>query len=257
MDEITIISWNVNGIRAVSKKGFLEWMNNKPGDIVAIQETKAHKEQLSDEILNINDYESFFSSAIRKGYSGVATYTDIKPKKVLKGFDIKKFDDEGRIIQLNFDKFILLNIYYPNGGMSDERLQYKMDFYDGFLDYANKLKNEGNNLVICGDFNTAHKEIDLARPKQNEDVSGFLPIEREWMDKFIENGYVDTFREFNKDGENYTWWSYRTKARNRNVGWRLDYFFVNEEFKDDVIDSYILSDVLGSDHCPIAIKLKI
>lgn len=171
--------------------------------------------------------------------------------------DIDKFDIEGRFQRLDFDDFILLNVYWPNGKMGEERLQYKLDFYDEFLDYTNNLRDEGNNLVICGDLNTAHKEIDIARPKENEKVSGFMPIEREWIDKFLANGYVDTFRMFNKEPDQYTWWSYRTKARDRNVGWRLDYFFVNEEFKDNVKDSYMLYDVMGSDHCPIGLKIEI
>ena len=170
---------------------------------------------------------------------------------------IDKFDTEGRLHRLDFDDFILLNVYWPNGGMSDERLQYKLDFYDAFLKYTNNLRDQGNNMVICGDLNTAHKPIDIARPKENEKVSGFMPIEREWIDKFLANGYVDTFRMFNDQPAQYTWWSYRTKARNRNVGWRLDYFFVNEEFKDNVVDSYILSDVMGSDHCPIGLDIEI
>jgi len=170
---------------------------------------------------------------------------------------IDKFDTEGRLHRLDFDDFILLNVYWPNGGMSDERLQYKLQFYDSFLDYTNELRDQGNNLVICGDLNTAHKPIDIARPKENEKISGFLPIERQWIDKFLANGYIDTFRMFNNQPAQYTWWSYRTKARNRNVGWRLDYFFVNEEFKDNVVDSYILSDVMGSDHCPIGLDIEI
>ncbi|WP_067092836.1 exodeoxyribonuclease III [Methanobrevibacter curvatus] len=257
MKELTLISWNVNGIRAISKKGFLDWMKGNPANIVSIQETKAHKKDLNDEIINIPNYKSYFSSAERKGYSGVATYSDVEPISVSKGFHIEKFDSEGRVLQLDYENFSLLNIYYPNGGMNDERLRFKLEFYDAFLQYANLLKDQGKNIIICGDFNTAHKEIDLARPKQNEDISGFLPIEREWMDIFESNGYVDTFREFNPNPDNYTWWSYRTKARDRNVGWRLDYFFVNEEFKHNVLDSYILSDILGSDHCPISIKIKI
>ncbi len=170
---------------------------------------------------------------------------------------IDKFDHEGRFQRFDFDDFILLNLYWPNGGMGEDRLQFKLEFYDTFLDYSNNLRDEGNNLVICGDLNTAHKPIDIARPKENEKVSGFMPIEREWIDKFLDNGYVDTFRMFNGQPEQYTWWSYRTRARDRNVGWRLDYFFVNEEFKDNVIDSYILSDVMGSDHCPIGLNIEI
>ncbi|MDR1820164.1 MAG: exodeoxyribonuclease III [Methanobrevibacter sp.] len=257
MKELRLLSWNVNGIRAAVKKGFLDWMKTNPGDILAIQETKAQIEQLSDNILNISNYNSYFNSAVKKGYSGVGVYSNIEPKSIINGFNIERFDIEGRVLRCDYDDFILLNIYYPNGGMSDERLQYKLEFYDAFLDYVNNLRDAGNNLVICGDLNTAHKPIDLSRPKENEKVSGFMPIEREWIDKFLANGYVDTFRMFNKEPENYTWWSYRTKARNRNVGWRLDYFFVNEEFKDNVTDAYILSDVMGSDHAPIGLKIKI
>lgn len=257
MDEIKLISWNVNGIRAAHRKGFIDWLIEEEGDIVSVQETKAHIDQLPRKLINIPGYNSYFSSAQRKGYSGVGTYTKLKPNQVINGMGIKKFDIEGRLIRLDYDDFTLLNIYYPNGGSGEERLQYKLDFYDAFLDYANNLVDEGLNLIICGDVNTAHKAIDLARPKQNEETSGFLPVEREWVSKFLDNGYVDTFREFNTEGENYTWWSYRTKARDRNVGWRLDYFFVNDEFKSHVKDSYILSDVLGSDHCPIALKIKL
>jgi exodeoxyribonuclease-3 len=257
MKELRLLSWNVNGIRAVVKKGFLDWMKTNPGDIIAIQETKAQVEQLSDDIMNVPNYNSYFNSAVRKGYSGVGVYSNIEPKSIINGFNIEKFDIEGRVLRCDYDDFILLNIYYPNGGMSNERLQYKLEFYDAFLDYVNNLRDAGNNIVICGDLNTAHKPIDLFRPKENEKVSGFMPIEREWIDKFSANGYVDTFRMFNKEPKNYTWWSYRTKARDRNVGWRLDYFFVNEEFKDNVTDAYILSDVMGSDHAPIGLKIKI
>jgi len=257
MKELSLLSWNINGIRAVAKKGFLDWMKTNPGDIIAIQKIKATVEQLSDEILNISNYNSYFNSAVRKGYSGVGVYSNIEPKTIINGFNIEKFDKEGRVLRCDYDNFILLNIYYPNGGMNDERLRYKLEFYDAFLTYTNNLRDQGNNLVICGDLNTAHKPIDIARPKENEKISGFLPIERQWIDKFLDNGYVDTFRMFNKEPDNYTWWSYRTRARDRNVGWRLDYFFVNEEFKNHVVDSYMLSDVMGSDHCPIGLKIKI
>ena len=258
MTDIRLISWNVNGIRAIHKKGFLDWFNEEKADIVCLQETKAQIDQLPKKLVNIPDYTSYFNSAERKGYSGVATYTAIEPKEVYSGMGIEKFDVEGRLQRLDFDGFTLLNIYYPNGGSGDERLKYKLDFYDAFLDYTNDLRDKGHNLVICGDLNTAHKEIDLARPKNNEDVSGFLPIEREWVTKFLDNGYIDTFRMLHGDEKDqYTWWSYRTRARERNVGWRLDYFFVNEEFKDNVKASYIKSDIMGSDHCPIALEIEI
>ncbi|MGL6298883.1 MAG: exodeoxyribonuclease III [Methanobacteriaceae archaeon] len=260
---VDIVSWNVNGIRAIHKKGFLDWISeNKSSnginmDILCIQEIKAQVDQLPKKLVNIPDFKGYFNPAERKGYSGVATYSSLDVNDCSKGFGIEKFDIEGRVLRLDFDDFILFNVYFPNGGSNTTRLNYKLDFYNEFLDHINDLRDAGNNLVICGDVNTAHKPIDIARPKENEKVSGFMPIEREWIDKLLDNGYVDTFRMFNNEPKNYTWWSYRTKARDRNVGWRLDYFFVNEEFKDKVIDSYILGDVMGSDHCPIGIKLDI
>ena len=255
MKKIRILSWNVNGIRAVHKKGFLDWLNKEKPDILCIQETKAQQEQLADELINVEGYNSYFSSAVRKGYSGVAIYTKAEPKSIKKGFGIEKFDSEGRILIAEYSEFILFNIYYPNGKAREERLHYKMDFYDAFLAYADKLKKKGKNLVICGDVNTAHKEIDLARPKENEKISGFLPEERAWMDKFVEHGYIDTFRMFNREPENYTWWDMMTRARERNVGWRIDYFFVSENFKKKVKNAFILSEVMGSDHCPIGIEI--
>ena len=251
-----ILSWNVNGIRAAYKKGLLDWFKKEDPDILCIQETKAHPEQLTDDLRNVDGYESYFSSGERKGYSGVAIYTKQKPKKVEHGFGVKKFDSEGRILVAEYPKFVLMSIYYPNGKASAERLKYKMEFYDAFLKFANKLKKQGKNIIICGDVNTAHKEIDIARPKENEKVSGFLPEERAWIDKFLSNGYLDTFRMFNKEPDNYTWWDMITRARERNVGWRIDYFYVNEEFKKKVKDAFILADVRGSDHCPIGIELK-
>ena len=257
MDELNLISWNVNGIRAFHRKGFIDWLQKEDADIVSIQEIKAQIDQLPRKLINVPGYKSYFNSALRKGYSGVATYSKEGPNQVINGMGIERFDVEGRLLRLDYDDFTLLNIYYPNGGSGEERLQYKMDFYDAFLDYTNGLVDEGYNLVICGDLNTAHRPIDLARPKENEETSGFLPIEREWVSKFLDNGYADTFRMFNQDPDYYTWWSYRTRARDRNVGWRLDYFFVNDEFKSHVKDSYILSDVMGSDHCPIGLKIKV
>ena len=254
---IKIYSWNVNGIRAIHKKGFLEWLDEDRPEILCIQETKANLDQLPKKLANVDGYKSYFNSAERKGYSGVGLYSSIKPTKIENGFGIKKFDMEGRVQIADYDDFVLFNIYFPNGKMSNDRLKYKLDFYDVFLEHANNLRDEGRNIVICGDVNTAHKEIDLAHPKENSKISGFLPVERAWIDKFLENGYVDTFRMFNNEPEQYTWWSYRTKARDRNVGWRLDYFFVNEEFKNNIKASYILSDVLGSDHCPIGIEIVI
>jgi exodeoxyribonuclease-3 len=255
MQEIRIISWNVNGLRAIHKKGFLEWFKNENTDILCLQETKVAYDQLPKSLKRVDGYHTYFCEAEKKGYSGVAIYSKIKPKKVEYGFGIKKFDSEGRILIAEYENFVLLNIYFPNGKMSEERLNYKLEFYDALLDHTNQLKADNKNVIICGDLNTAHKEIDLARPKANEKISGFLPVERAWIDKFLKNGYLDTLRMFNTKPDQYTWWSYRTKARERNVGWRLDYFFINKEFKDKIKSAGILNNVMGSDHCPIDLKL--
>lgn len=257
MDKIRILSWNVNGIRAVHKKGFLDWFNNEKPDILCIQETKAIRKQFPPDIRTVDGYQLYVSEASRKGYSGTATYTSLKPEGVKYGFGVEKFDTEGRTLITDYGDFVLFNIYFPNGKMSKERLDYKMEFYDTFLDYADELKDQGRNIVVCGDVNTAHREIDLAHPKENSKISGFLPEERAWIDKLLDHGYVDTFREFNTEPEEYTWWSYRTRARERNVGWRLDYFFVNKDFMKNVIAAYILPEVMGSDHCPVGIDISL
>jgi len=252
-----LLSWNVNGIRAVDKKGFFDWFKTEKPEILCIQETKAQPEQFPPHLKNTPGYNVFINSAERKGYSGVATYSKIKPIDVKKGFGIEKFDREGRVLITKYPDFYLFNIYYPNGKMNQERLDYKLDFYDTFLSYVDNLKAEGNNIVVCGDLNTAHKEIDLEHPKQNEKISGFLPVERAWIDTFLDHGYLDTFRHFNKEPKKYTWWSMRTAARKRNVGWRLDYFFVNKEFIKKVKNAFILKDVMGSDHCPVGIEIEV
>ena len=257
MKEIEILCWNVNGIRAVEKKGFLEWLNQESPDILCLQETKAQPDQISLELKQPPGYYAYWNFPQRKGYSGVATFTKEKPIKVENGFGIEQFDVEGRVISAQYPQFTLFDIYFPNGKMSEERLKYKMDFYDAFLDFADDLKTKGERLIICGDFNTAHKEIDLARPKENENISGFLPMEREWMDKFVAHGFVDTFRYFNKEPNHYTWWSLRTRARERNIGWRLDYFFVSEDLIGSVTEASVLSNVLGSDHCPVGVRLSL
>ena len=251
-----ILSWNVNGLRAVEKKGFLEWLQQDSPDILCLQETKAQPDQLSENILSVSGYENHFVSAERKGYSGVAIYSKHKPKQVHPGLGVKRFDIEGRTIIAEFDDFTLFNIYYPNGKASGERLRYKMDFYDEFLKVVDSYKSKGHRIVVCGDVNTAHKPIDLARPKENETVSGFLPEERAWIDTFLAHGYLDTFRIFNCEGEHYSWWDYKTRARERNVGWRIDYFFISDDLKSNIRSAFMLSDVMGSDHCPIGIELS-
>ncbi|MBD5639968.1 exodeoxyribonuclease III [Clostridium botulinum] len=251
-----IYSWNVNGLRAVAKKNFLEWIGEENPDILCIQETKLQENQLEDNIKNIDGYYSYFSFAHKKGYSGVATYTKEEPISVKHGIGIERFDSEGRILITEFNDFILLNIYFPNGQRDEERLQYKLDFYEALFNYCDELVEEGKKLVICGDYNTAHNEIDLKNPKANEKASGFLRIERDWLDKIIERGYIDTFRNMNPDKIKYSWWSYRFKARERNAGWRIDYHFVSNNLLDRVENTEILNEVYGSDHCPVMLELK-
>jgi exodeoxyribonuclease-3 len=257
MSEIRLLCWNVNGIRSVSNKGFLEWLNSESPDILAIQETKARPEQLDADLLEPANYMTYWNYPERKGYSGVALYTREQPAKVSYGLGDSKLELEGRVIEAEYPDFVLFNIYYPNGKKDQERLDYKMAFYDDFLEYVDSLRTAGKKLVICGDVNTAHEEIDLARPKENSKISGFLPIEREWMDRFVSHGYVDTFRHFNKEPAQYTWWDMKSDARARNVGWRIDYFFVSEDLLPSVKDAFIMPDVMGSDHCPIGLVLEL
>ncbi|MBU4414158.1 MAG: exodeoxyribonuclease III [Proteobacteria bacterium] len=255
-----MISWNVNGLRAVIKKDFHKSLKNMDADIVAIQETKIQEHQLTDEIKNIEGYESYWSfSTVKKGYSGIGIYTRIKPQDIKYGIGISKYDNEGRIIEMDFKDFIFFNIYFPNGQMSEERLQYKLDFYRDFFEYIDAYKDKGKCLIIAGDFNTAHNEIDLKNPKANEKRSGFLRIERDWMDRIINNGYVDTFRYFYPDTVKYSWWTYRFNARANNAGWRIDYFFVTQNIIDKglIKDAFIDNDIYGSDHCPVGIDVKI
>ena len=256
MTKVRILSWNVNGIRAAYKKGLLNWFSKEKPEILCVQETKAMKEQLPDDLINVDGYTSYFSSAERKGYSGTATYTKINPAEVKNGIGVKKFDSEGRFLVTDFSDFILFNIYFPNGKAKIDRLQYKMDFYEAFRKHLKKLLKQDKKIVVCGDVNTAHKEIDLARPKANEKISGFLPQEREWIDKLLKAGFIDTLRVFNQKPEQYTWWDMMTRARERNVGWRIDYFFISENLRDNLKNAFILPEVMGSDHCPVGIELK-
>ena len=253
-----IASWNVNGIRAVATKGFTESLEAIGADIIGIQEIKALKEQLGPEITDIPGYKSWFYSAEKKGYSGTALYSKIEPKSVEFGFGVEEFDHEGRVIKADFGDFVLFNIYFPNGGRGDDYVKFKLRFYDCFLDLVTELQKQGREVICCGDVNTAHKEIDLSNPKANSKVSGFLPEERAYMDKFADRGLIDTFRMLHPDkAEAYSWWSYKTFARDRNVGWRIDYFFVTEGLRSKVIESDMMSDVMGSDHCPIYLDLDI
>ena len=251
-----ILSWNVNGIRAVQKKGFLEWLAREKPDILGVQETKAKPEQLDMFLMHPEGYHTYWNSAARPGYSGVALFTKEKPLRVTNGFGVDKFDEEGRVITAEYPEFAFVNIYFPTGKASEERLQYKMAFYDETLRFVRKLKKKQKNIIVCGDYNTAHQEIDLARPKENEHSSGFLPVERAWIDKWVADGQVDIFREFHKEPGQYSWWDMKTGARERNVGWRIDYHFVTEDLVPHIKRAWHLTDVVGSDHCPVAVELK-
>ncbi len=252
-----MISWNINGIRAGFKKGLEDFIHKEEADIYCFQETKARPEQILPEFKQIKGYDSYFSSPVKKGYSGVAVYSKSGPIDVNYGTGISRFDEEGRVVVLDMKEFLLLNVYFPNGGASQARLDYKMDFYEHFLEFVNDLRDKGKRIIFCGDINTAHRDIDLARPKANEKNTGFLPEERAWIDRVIKDGYLDTFRLFNKEGGHYSWWDYKTRARERNVGWRLDYFFAAEELRNNLMNSYILDDVMGSDHCSVVLEMEI
>lgn len=252
-----IISWNVNGFRANIKKGGFDWFLNESPDIYCLQEVKAEASQLDEKVVHPQGYFSYFDhSKGRKGYSGVAIYSKVEPEKVEYGLGKPELDQEGRFIALFFKEFVLVNTYFPNGGGGPERLKFKLEYYEEFLSYINNLKKKGHEIIFCGDVNTAHNEIDLARPKENVDNTGFLPIERAWLDKVVQAGYVDVFRHFYpKEVGKYTYWDMKTFARDRNVGWRIDYFFVTDSLLKKVKKTAILEQVMGSDHCPIELIL--
>ncbi len=247
------ISWNVNGIRAVEKKGFIEQLQNFDADVIGIQETKAQAEQLSDTLKNIPGYNSYWHSAERKGYSGVAIYSRITPLAVHYGLGDTEFDCEGRVLTLEFTDCYVINIYFPNSGEELKRLDFKLRFNDRLLSFAQGLEKQ-KPVILCGDFNVAHKEIDLKNPKANVKSAGFTPEERAWMDSFVAAGFVDTFRIFNQEPDQYTWWSYRFSARAKNVGWRIDYFCVSGGARERVKSAAILPEVMGSDHCPVELE---
>lgn len=250
-----LISWNVNGIRAAETKGLFDWMQEEQADIICLQETKAQPEQLKEHFLNQSGYYSYFMSAQRKGYSGVALYSK-KEALSVRDMGISEFDQEGRTLIAEFSDFVLINCYFPNSQSEGARLDYKTRFNESLHAICDEIVASGKNVVVCGDFNVAHKAIDLTHPKPNEKNPGYLPEERAWMDHFTDSGYCDTFRHFHKEPEQYSWWSYRAKARDRNVGWRLDYFCVNEGFIPKLEDAKILQSVMGSDHCPVELILK-
>lgn len=252
-----LVSWNVNGLRAVHRNGYWDdFLAMKP-DVFCIQETKAHPDQLPEEVREVAGYHSYFaSSKLKKGYSGVATYSNIEPESVEYGWNDPRFDDEGRVVTLHYKDFILLNVYFPNGGQGPERLQYKLEFYDAFLEHIDQLRR-AKPVIFCGDINTAHEEIDLARPKENEENTGFLPEERAWIDEVVRHGYIDTFRHLHptKTGA-YSYWDLKTRARDRNVGWRIDYVFTSSELLPKLKSASIHPDIYGSDHCPVSAEFS-
>lgn len=260
-NKFKFVSWNVNGIRAVDKKEALKWIDEQQDiNLLGLQEIKAQKEQIPETIFDKEFKNLHVSSSAIKGRSGVALFSDLDPLHQCHCPSVDVLD-EGRINEAHFNiegkDIAFFNVYFPNGQSKEERLAYKMEFYDRFLNHCEALRKEGKSIIVCGDVNTAHKPIDLARPKANEQTSGFLPMEREWIDKFLDHGYVDTFRHINGDEpEYYSWWSYRANARANNVGWRIDYFYVSEDLKDNITNAYIMSEIFGSDHCPIALELE-
>lgn len=257
-----ILSWNVNGIRAVEKKGFVEWLAAESPDILCLQETKAHPGQLSPALTEPKDargavYHAYWASAKRPGYSGTAVFSREKPQDV-RTMGFPEFDDEGRVLVVDYAAFTLICAYFPNSQDAGARLAYKIAFCDAMLQTCDALKAKGRRLLLCGDYNIAHTPIDLARPDENEESPGYLPEERAWMDRFTAAGYADTFRRLHPgERDHYSWWSYRTRARERNIGWRIDYHCVDEAFMGAVTKSIIRPDVEGSDHCPVEIELSV
>jgi len=249
-----LLSWNVNGLRAAIRNGFKEFMEETDADIVCIQEIKATESDIPETIRTVSSFRSVFFPARKKGYSGTAVFYKIEPLKITKGIGIEKFDSEGRNITLEFEKFFLVNSYFPNSQHGLTRLGFKREYNRTLLSYCNKLRKK-KPVIICGDFNVAHKEIDLKNPKTNVKNAGFTPQEREDFSTILENGHIDTFRMFSNEPGHYTWWSYRFNARARNIGWRIDYFLISEDIKSKVRKAEILSDVMGSDHCPVTLEI--
>lgn len=252
-----LMSWNVNGIRAVQRKGFLEWLDKTQPDILCCQETKAHPDQLDEELLHPKGYHSYWASAKKKGYSGLVTYTKREPLSVQVGLGIEKFDDEARTLITEFPDFTLINTYIPSASKGHEVVPFKLEYCEALLAEMNKIRAAGKAVIVVGDYNIAHNAIDLTHPKSNEKDPGFLPIERAWMDKLVAEGYLDSFRVlYPEQKEAYSWWSERTRARERNVGWRIDYIFFSADVKDRLKAAKINTDVFGSDHCPVSIELS-
>jgi exodeoxyribonuclease III len=252
-----IISYNVNGIRAAIKKGLLDWLKTNPADVICLQETKATKEDVDHRLFNELGYEDYWFSAQKKGYSGVAVLTKIKPVKVEYGSGHSLSDSEGRVLQLHFKDMRLINAYFPSGTSGDERQTYKYGWLDEFNSYVGKLRKKTPNMILCGDYNIAHKEIDIHDPKGNKNSSGFLPQERDWMSKFLDGGWIDSFRQFHPEPHRYSWWSQRfPTVRTQNKGWRIDYINVTAPLEKQLADAEIFPDIKHSDHCPVYLDIN-
>lgn len=252
------MSWNVNGIRAAIRKGFLDFLHKEQPDLLFLQEIKAQVDQLEEDVLEHEHYHTYWNPAERKGYSGTALFSKIEPDHVIHGTGIEEFDMEGRVTRADIGDFVIYGIYFPNGGRGEERLQYKMRFYDHMLEEFETRKKEGKHVIITGDFNVAHKEMDLKHPKANEKTSGFLQIERDWFQKLLDHGYIDTFRHFYPDAKDeYSWWNQRFRARETNAGWRIDYFVISQSALPYLKAAGIRQDIMGSDHCPVWVEMEI
>ena len=251
-----ILSYNVNGIRAALNKGFAEWLSSADPDVVCLQETKALEDQVNTDLFEQMGYQHFWHSAQKKGYSGVAILTKTNPLNVQKGTGIEHMDFEGRVIRADYENVSVISLYLPSGTNLD-RLEHKFKFMDDFQGYIDALKKNLSRLVICGDYNICHRAIDIHDPVRNKNVSGFLPEERQWIDTFMNNGFVDSFRHLNPEPHQYSWWSYRANARNNNKGWRIDYNMVSENLKKNIKSAYLLPDAKHSDHCPVGVELEL
>ncbi|MBT8196635.1 MAG: exodeoxyribonuclease III [Bacteroidia bacterium] len=251
-----IITYNVNGIRAAINKGFIDWIKNVNPDVICLQEIKANPEQFDTGLFENLGYQHYWYPAEKKGYSGVALLSKDEPDNVVYGCGIKKYDSEGRVIQADFGDTSIMSVYMPSGSSGDERQAFKMKWLTDFNKYIKKLRKDREKLIVSGDYNICHKAIDIHNPVSNKKSSGFLPEEREWMDKFTKGGFIDSFRYFNEDPHHYTWWSYRANARAKNLGWRIDYHMATENMKDDLKRSVILPEAKHSDHCPVLVEVN-
>ena len=252
-----IISYNLNGIRAAIGKGLLDWLQAESPDVFCIQESKAQPEQIDTFAMQELGYHSYIHSAEKKGYSGVGIFSKIVPDKVVAGMGIEKYDREGRVLRADFGDITVVCVYIPSGTTGDVRQDFKMEFLEDFMLWTLQLRKERPNIIVCGDYNICHKPIDINHPERQVGVSGFLPEEREWMDRWEASGMVDSFRVFDQRAEQYSWWSYRFKAREKNAGWRIDYFLVSERIADKIRDAKIHTDIFGSDHCPVSLEIDI